>query len=142
MPIWSSHIQSFAVRNLDGFLLPQSFPKKTLETYLGEVIPFAEEWMMQLDLSQDPKIPIYIKQGASVDIVGLNERGEIIDIFWSSPLQQTTDTLENRIFAKRIKISRDWSQGNSSEADWLLKNGSKILLRGKSNLENWEDPPY
>lgn len=142
VPIWSSHIQSFAVRNLDGFLLPQSFPKTTYETYLDEVIPFAEEWMLQLDLSEDPKIPVYINRGASVDIVGLNSKGEIIDIFWSSPLQQATDTLEGRIFAKRIKISRDWNQGHSSEADWLLKNGSKLFLRGKSNLANWKASPY
>jgi len=142
VPIWSSHIQSFAVRNLDGFLLPKNFPKTTYETYLDEIIPFAQEWMVQLDLSDDPKIPVFINQGASVDIVGLNEKGEIIDIFWSSPLKNTTDTLENRIFAKRMKISRDWNQGNSSEADWLLHNGSKLFLRGKSNLANWKASPY
>ncbi|MDG1138993.1 MAG: hypothetical protein P8N49_05680 [Opitutales bacterium] len=141
VPIWSSHIQSFAVRNLDGFLLPKSFPKTTYETYLDEIVPFAQEWMVQLDLSEDPKIPVFINQGASVDIVGLNDKGEIIDIFWSSPLKTTTDTLENRIFAKRMKISRDWDQGNSSEADWLLHNGSKLFLRGKSNLANWKASP-
>ena len=142
VPIWSSHIKTFAVRNLDGYLLPKTFPKTTYETYLDGVIPFTEEWMVQLDLSEDPRIKTYIEDGASVDIVGLNEKGEIIDIFWSSPTKSNTDTLEERIFAKRIKIRRDWEEGSSTQADWLMNNGSKLFLRGKSSLSNWKATPY
>ena len=142
VPIWSSHIKQFAVRNLDGFLLPKKFLKTTYEAYLDEVIPFTEEWMVQLDLSQDPRVDAYIQDGASVDIVGLNERGEIIDIFWSSPRKESTDTLDKRIFAKRIKILRDWEEGSSSQADWLMNNGSKLFLRGKSSLTTWKSSPY
>ena len=98
--------------------------------------------MVQLDLSQDPRINAYIQDGASVDIVGLNERGEIIDIFWSSPRKESTDTLDKRIFAKRIKILRDWEEGSSSQADWLMNNGSKLFLRGKSSLTTWKSSPY
>ena len=98
--------------------------------------------MVQLDLSEDPRIKTYIEDGASVDIVGLNEKGEIIDIFWSSPSKSNTDTLEERIFAKRIKIRRDWEEGSSTQADWLMNNGSKLFLRGKSSLSNWKATPY
>jgi hypothetical protein len=122
--------------------LPKKFLKTTYEAYLDEVIPFTEEWMVQLDLSQDPRIDAYIQDGASVDIVGLNERGEIIDIFWSSPRKESTDTLDKRIFAKRIKILRDWEEGSSSQADWLMNNGSKLFLRGKSSLTTWKSSPY
>ncbi len=141
-PIWSSHVKEFAIRNLDGFLLPKRFPKTTYEAYLDEIIPFTEEWMVQLDLSQDPKIPAYVRSGASVDVVGLNEKGEIIDVFWSSPSKSSTDSLENRIFARRIKISRGWNNGISSEADWLMNNGSKLFLRGRADLAHWKARPY
>lgn len=142
VPIWSTHVKEFAVRNLDGFLLPKRFPKTTYEAYLDEIVPFTEEWMVKLDLSQDPKISTYIAQGASVDIVGLNQKGEIVDVFWSSPSKTSTDTLENRIFAKRVKISRSWESGHSSEADWLMNNGSKLYLRGNSKLAGWRPPSF
>ena len=142
VPIWSSHVKKFAVRNLDGFLLPTKFSKTTYETYLNEVIPFAEEWMVQIGLSDDPSIKVYIENGASVDIVGLNENRDIVDIFWSSPRKQKVDFLEDRIFARRIKVSRAWNEGISSESDWLLNNGSKLLLRGKSRSLTWKSSPY
>ena len=84
----------------------------------------------------------YSKENMTSQEGSWSRRGEIIDIFWSSPRKESTDTLDKRIFAKRIKILRDWEEGSSSQADWLMNNGSKLFLRGKSSLTTWKSSPY
>ena len=58
VPIWSSHIQNFAIRNLDGYLLEKVF-QPTYESYLNEAIVYAKEIVNQLDAGNDPRVAIY-----------------------------------------------------------------------------------
>ncbi len=141
VPIWSSDIKRFAIRNLDGYLLEKVF-QPTYEAYVNEALVYAQSVVKQLDTSNDPKVSIYEKNGASVDVVGLDESGSIIDVFWSSRKSKNKKPLEKRIFAKRVKILRGWENGISTEADWLLNNGSKLFLRGKSSPTAWVPPSY
>ena len=112
----------------------------TYESYLNEAIVYAKEIVNQLDAGNDPRVAIYEKNGASVDIVGIDESGSIIDLFWSSRRSKNKDPLEERIFARRVKILRGWENGVSTEADWLLNDGSKLFLRGKTNSTSWFPP--
>ena len=129
VPIWSSHIVQLGIRNMDGYLLPERF-ESNYEIYSQTVRPAAEKVLLALDLSNDPNLPIYEKRGGAVEIVGLNAQGVIIDVLWSSSATSKVIALEERIFAKRTKIRREWKDGFSSEANWLLKNGSTLNLRG------------
>jgi hypothetical protein len=72
-----------------------------------------------------------------VEIVGLNDQGVIIDVLWSSSATSKVIALEERIFAKRTKIQREWKAGFSSDAAWLLKNGSTLNLRGNNRFSEF-----
>ena len=133
VPIWSSHIVKLGIRNMDGFLLPETF-EANYEIYSQTVRPAAEKVLLALDLSNDPNLPIYEKRGGAVEIVGLNDQGVIIDVLWSSSATSKVIALEERIFAKRTKIQREWKAGFSSDAAWLLKNGSTLNLRGNNRF--------
>ena len=114
---------------MDGYLLPERF-EANYEIYSQTVRPAAEKVLLALDLRNDPNLPIYEKRGGAVEIVGLTAQGVIIDVLWSSSATSKVIALEERIFAKRTKIRREWKDGFSSEANWLLKNGSTLNLRG------------
>ena len=55
MPIWSSHIQKIAIRNMDGFLLKKQFPA-TYEAFVFDAITLAEETLLAIDTNLDPAI--------------------------------------------------------------------------------------
>ena len=134
MPIWSSHIQKIAIRNMDGFLLKKQFPA-TYEAFVFDAITLAEETLLAIDTNLDPAIlSQFDKEGKSVEIVGLNEKNQIIDILWSSRKTSGVIPLDERIDRKRTKLKRSWDDGMANEANWLLSNGSNITIKdSKSN---------
>ena len=133
VPIWSSHIVRLGIRNMDGFMLPDTF-EANFEIYSQTVRPAAEDVLLALDVSNDPNLPIYEKRGAAVEVVGLDQNGVIIDVLWSSSVTSDIIPLEERIFAKRIKVRRKWNHGFSNHADWFLNDGSTLNLRGNNQL--------
>ncbi|MDG0964279.1 MAG: hypothetical protein P8O23_04405 [Opitutales bacterium] len=134
-PIWSSHIQEIAIRNMDGFLLDDRF-NATYEDFVFDAMNLANETLLAIDTTLDPEIlSQFERQGASVEIVGLDKRGVIIDILWSSKQSSDIIPLDERIDRKRTKLKRTWQNGTTSEANWLLSNGSQI------NIKN-EIPPF
>ncbi len=133
VPIWSSHIQKFAIRNMDAFLLPDRFEPK-YEYFVGKAKPAAVKLVQALDLSGDPNLAYYEKKGAAVEVVGLNSKDVIVDILWSSREKEDVISLDNRINARRTKIRRSWWQGIAGQADWLLHDGSQLSLRASDPL--------
>ena len=128
VPIWSSHIKKFAIRNMDGFLLPERFEPK-YEYFVGKAKPSAVKLVQALDLSGDPHLAYYEKKGAAVEVVGIKSDNVIVDILWSSRENKDVIPLDERINARRTKIRRTWHEGVAGQADWLLPDGSKLSLQ-------------
>lgn len=135
-PIWSSHIQAIAIRNMDGFLLDARF-NATYEDFVFDAMNLANETLLAIDTTLDPEIlSQFERQGASVEIVGLDSRGVIIDILWSSKQSNEIIPLDERIDRKRKKLKRTWQKGTTSEANWLLSNGSQITIKNENSTFN------
>ena len=126
--------QKIAIRNMDGFLLKKQFPA-TYEAFVFDAITLAEETLLAIDTNLDPAIlSQFDKEGKSVEIVGLNEKNQIIDILWSSRKTSGVIPFDERIDRKRTKLKRSWDDGMANEANWLLSNGSNITIKdSKSN---------
>jgi hypothetical protein len=134
MPIWSSHIQEIAIRNMDGFLLKTKF-SPTYEAFVFDARKLADETLLAIDTSLDPETLSRLdREGASVEIVGLDENGVIIDILWSSNQSKEIIPLDERIDRKRTKLKRSWNEGTTSETKWLLSNGSRITIQDDPSL--------
>ena len=133
VPIWSTHIKKFAIRNMDGYLLPDRFEPK-YEYFTRKAKPSAIKLVKALDLSGDPNLAYYEKKGMAVEVVGIDAENVIIDILWSSRDRAEVISLDERINARRTRIRRSWSEGFSNEADWLLHNGSQLSLRAQDEL--------
>lgn len=134
MPIWSSHIQQIAIRNMDGFLLKTKF-SPTYESFVFDARKLADETLLAIDTSLDPKTLSKLdREGASVEIVGLDENGVIIDILWTSNQSKEVIPLDERIDRKRTKLKRRWNEGITSETKWLLSNGSRITIQDETDL--------
>ena len=135
-PIWSSHIQAIAIRNMDGFLLNARF-NATYEDFVFDAMNLANETLLAIDTTLDPEmLSQFEKQGAAVEIVGLDSRGVIIDILWSSKQSNDIIPLDERIDRKRTKLKRMWQKGMTSEANWLLSNGSQITIKNENSTFN------
>ena len=133
VPIWSSHIQSFAIRNMDGFLLPDRFEPK-YEYFVRQAKPAAIKLVQALDLSGDPNLGYYEKKGNAVEVVALDSNKVIIDVLWSNRDNENVISLDERINARRTKIRRSWKEGVAGQADWLLHDGSQLSLRASDPL--------
>ncbi len=134
MPIWSSHIQEIAIRNMDGFLLKDKF-SPTYESFVFDARSLANETLLAIDTTLDPELlSKFDREGASVEIVGLDRNGAIIDILWSSNQSSEIIPLDERIDRKRTKLKRRWIEGTTLEARWLLSNGSRITIKGEPGL--------
>ena len=133
VPIWSSHIQTFAIRNMDGYLLPDRFEPK-YEYFVRKAKPSAIKLVQALDSSGDPNLGYYEKRGNAVEVVALNSEKVIIDVLWSSRNNENVIPLDERINARRTKIRRSWNEGLAGEADWLLHDGSQLSLRASDPL--------
>ena len=130
-PIWSSHIKEIAIRNMDGFLLPDRFPA-TYEAFVFDARSAADKTLLEIDTTLNQEtLSMYDREGAAVEIVGLDADDTIIDILWSSNQSGDIIPLDERIERKRRKVNRNWQKGQVSEANWLLSNGSRITIRDK-----------
>lgn len=129
-PIWSSNVESIAIRNLDGFLLPARY-SPTFESYRDEAVKMAEEILLSLEISEKEKVLAYQQIGSSIELVGLNSEGQIIDILWSSRKRDDVIPLEDRIIRKRPMIRRGWKSGESAEAEWLISDGLRLVIQNK-----------
>lgn len=136
VPIWSTHINKLAIRNMDGFLLSDRFEPK-YEYFIRKAKPSAIKLVQALDLSGDPNLSYYEKKGAAVEVVALDSENVIIDILWSSRKNKDIISLDERINARRTKIRRTWNEGFAREADWLLHNGSQLSLRAEEEMSRF-----
>ena len=110
MPIWSSHIQKISIRKGNGFLMNETFE------------PNYESFEKAQKIAEGIEEP-------SVEVVGLDKKGQIIDIFWSENKLKGVTPLSDRINKHWIKTKRSWDKGYASDALWLLSNGSQISIR-------------
>ena len=134
MPIWSSNIHEIAIRNMDGFLLKTKF-SPTYESFVFDARNLAEETLLAIDTGLDPEVLSRLdREGASIEIVGLDKKGAIIDILWSSNQSSEIVPLDERIDRKRTKLKRSWNEGTANEARWLLSNGSRITIKDESSI--------
>ena len=128
IPIWSSHIKEIAIRNMDGFLLKNRF-QPTYEAFVFDARTLAEDTLLSIDTKSDSEqLSQYYEKNAAVEIVGLDSNGVIIDILWTSKKPTSIIPLDERIDRKRTKVKRTWQEGSSTEANWLLSNGSLITI--------------
>ena len=65
----------------------------------------------------------------SLEIVGLNPDGKLVDILWSNRKAFQKFLYMRECLQKRTKTRRTWNQGSTTEADWFLNDGSKLLMR-------------
>lgn len=133
-PIWSSNVDSIAIRNLDGFLLPTRYPP-TYEAFRYFAVKTAEEILLSLEISQKQKVMAYQQMGSSLELVGLDSEGEVIDILWSSNQRPEVIPLDDRILRKRPKVRRSWESGNSAEAEWLISDGLRLVIQNQTGPE-------
>ena len=110
VPIWSSHIEKIGIRKGNRFLMEETF-KPTYESF-QDAHKIAEE-------ITEP----------NVDVVGLDKKGQIIDILWSGNILKDVTALPDRINKHWVKTMRSWDKGYASDALWLLSNGSQISIR-------------
>ena len=121
-PIWSSHVEKIAIRApLKLGTLIETF-EPNFEAFVNFALPQAQKMLDSNSSSQ------------SLEIVGLNAQGKLVDILWSNSKAGSEIPLHERMFAKRTKTRRTWNQGSTTEADWFLNDGSKLLMRGEDAL--------
>ena len=121
-PIWSSHVEKIAIRDpLESGASLETF-EPNFEAFVNFALPRVQK-MLDSNLSSQ-----------SLEIVGLNPQGKLVDILWSNRENDSEIPLHERMFAKRTKTRRTWNQGSTTEADWFLNDGTKLLLRGEDAL--------
>lgn len=126
-PIWYSSVESLAIRNSEGFILPERF-EPNYESYTHQALPKANEILINQDLSQNSS-GNFGAQESFLEIVGLNANGAIVDIFWCSALREDVIDLDERILRKRRKIQRTWQEGLSEESEWLISDGLRLAIK-------------
>jgi len=110
VPLWSSHIEKIGIRKGNGFLLEETF-KPTYESF--------QEAQKKAEETTEP----------NVEVVGLDKKGQIIDILWPGNTLKNGAALPDRINKHWVKTMRSWDKGYASDALWLLSNGSQISIR-------------
>ncbi|MEK9772418.1 MAG: hypothetical protein VW576_02525 [Opitutae bacterium] len=133
-PVWSSEIVELAVRDIEGKILPERFDPN-FESYRDSALIKAKDVALSSDLANDS-----LKQGISgkfptVEIIALNEKGEIKDILWSSFSRKDSLDLEQRILQKRKRIHRFWEAGDATASEWSISSGLNLIIR-----EDPQDP--
>ena len=129
-PIWTSKVEAIAIRNLDGYLLPVRYPPN-YETYRDEAVKMAEEILLNLEMTDREKLRAFQEMGSTLDLVGLDSQGKIVDILWTSRKKENVIPLEDRIIHKRAMIRRDWQSGDSSKSEWLISDGLRLVIQNK-----------
>lgn len=132
-PVWSSEITELAIRNADGYILPERFPPN-FESYQNQATPKARDLSLDLELSRDSGLGKYAPDGASVEIVALNEKGEVHDVIWQSMPQSGILSLEERILQKRKRIHRSWTDGEVLSSEWTVPSGLNLIIHQNSSI--------
>jgi len=131
-PVWSSEIMDLAVRSWNGKILTARY-SPNFESYQDKAIKHAKEIVLEMDLSQDPNNPQLISRRTAVEIIALNNNGEIYDILWSSSSNSRSLDLEQRILQKRKRIHRFWQEGEALASEWSISSGLNLIIRNDSN---------
>ena len=136
-PVWSSEIVELAVRNIDGNILSQRYPPN-FESYREKAVKKAKEISYSHDLSEDPILQTLSSRGSPVQVVGLNEKGAVKDILWSSLKRKNNLDLEQRILKKRKRIHRSWAAGEATASEWTISSGLNLIIKDdpKDLLDN------
>ena len=129
-PVWTSKVEAIAIRNLDGFLLTARYPP-TFESYRDEAVKMAEEILLNLEMTDREKLRAFQDMGSTLDLVGLDSEGQIVDILWTSRAKENVIPLEDRIIHKRAMIRRDWKSGDSSQSEWFISDGLRLVIQNK-----------
>ena len=131
-PVWSSEIMDLAVRSWNGKILTARY-SPNFESYQDKAIKHAKEIVLEMDLSQDPNNPQLISRRTAVEIIALNNNGEIYDILWSSSSNSRSLDLEQRILQKRKRIHRFWQEGEALASEWSISSGLNLIIRNDPN---------
>ena len=137
-PVWSSEIVELAVRDEQGNILPDRYDPN-FESYRDQAVVKAKDVVLSSDISSTP-IPLGSSgKFPSVEIIALNNRGEIRDILWSSISSKDKLDLEQRILQKRKRIHRNWEDGDATTSEWSIPTGLNLIIRGSP--DNSQDDP-
>lgn len=127
-PVWSSEIVEIAVRNENGNILPQRY-QPNFESYRDQAIKQAKDVALSSDLSNVPESKTFRRNIPAVEIIALNDKGEIKDILWSSISRKDNLDLEQRILQKRKRIHRFWKEGDATASEWSIPTGLNLIIR-------------
>jgi len=131
-PVWSSEIMELAIRDFGGKILPDRFDAN-YESYRDQAVKQAKELALTYDLSQGNQAPGSLQSNSPIEVIALNDRGEVVDILWSTFSKKDTLDLESRILQKRKRIHRFWEAGESTASEWSIPTGLNVVIRQDPN---------
>lgn len=129
-PIWSSHISKIGLAKLNGTReeIEDLEYKPNYEEFIKAKNYASENFSFGGDVNFSEQVT---RNKNVLEIVGIDKKGNVVDILWSSNELSELIPLHKRIEHKRIKIKRKWSEGLTHEAIWSLTNGSRIHIKDK-----------
>lgn len=130
-PVWSSEITELAVRDNRGNILPDRYDPN-FESYRDQAVKKAKDVVLSSDLSNNSILPAINGKIPAVEIIALNNEGEIRDILWSSISRKDSLDLEQRILQKRKRIHRSWDAGDATTSVWSISSGLNLIIREDS----------
>ena len=92
----------------------------------------AKDVVLSSDLSNNSILPAINGKIPAVEIIALNNEGEIRDILWSSISRKDSLDLEQRILQKRKRIHRSWDAGDATTSVWSISSGLNLIIREDS----------
>ena len=127
-PVWSSEIKELAIRDFDGNILPERFDPN-FESYRDQASKQARELSLTYDISPEAQDQPALKRSAPIEIIALNDKGEVVDILWSTFSRKDVLDLESRILQKRKRIHRFWEEGDATASEWSIPTGLNLVIR-------------
>ena len=102
------------------------------ESYRDQAVKKAKDVVLSSDLSNNSILPAINGKVPAVEIIALNNKGEIRDILWSSISRKDSLDLEQRILQKRKRIHRSWDAGDATTSVWSISSGLNLIIREDS----------
>ena len=127
-PVWSSEIVELAIRDDRGNILPERYDPN-FESYRDQAVKQAKDVVLSSDISNIQTIPGSSNRFPAVEVIALNNKGEVRDILWSSINRKDDLDLEQRILQKRKRIHRYWEDGDATTSEWSIPSGLKLVIR-------------
>ena len=127
-PIWSSHINSIILRKAISEEIIETYPAN-YEAFVNDAHRKGIEMIQNNDANKS-------SNRLDLQIVGVAESGETVDVLWDSRESKEVIPMNERIFAQRTKTHRTWKEGSATSASWFLSDGSQLPLRSKTNTQN------